>query len=80
MTLAEELDAEEAAAQTIVCKVCRWEDQLSEDDARVYKKWLSSNGEKSKLFRACGRINPPVPSAYSTFVRHLRDCSDVSSG
>ena len=80
MSLADELEAENEAFQVNRCKVCHWLTQVSDTDAQALRKWVQAGGEKSKLYRACTRIDPPVPGAYSTFSRHLRECVDVSAG
>lgn len=74
MALADELETEKNAYLTNRCKVCQWFDELSDDDAISYREWIESGNDIAKLYRAAGRIDPPVPSAYSTFSRHIREC------
>jgi hypothetical protein len=75
----------ETAAEARTCKICRWEKTYFVDHGRrgdeekinraaeqdAYKAY---NGEIMKLYRACNRLSPPLNCAYSTFVRHLREC------
>ena len=74
MALADELEVERQADSVNRCKVCRWVDGLADKDADAYHDWIQSGGDLAKLFRAAVRIDPPVPSAYSTFSRHVREC------
>lgn len=74
MALADELEAERQASSAARCKVCQWVDNLAADDVESYRAWIDSGQDLSKLFRAAARIDPPVPCAYSTFSRHVREC------
>ena len=74
MALADELEVEKQFYSTNRCKVCQWVDNLSDKDAAAYQDWIDSGQDLAKLFRAATRIDPPVPSAYSTFSRHVREC------
>ena len=80
MSLADELEAENQVDQVTRCKICHWLTQVSEKDIQSYDQWLRAGRDKSKLYRACTRIEPPVPGAYSTFSRHIRECADVPAG
>lgn len=73
MALADELEIEKKFSVNH-CKVCQWVEQMPEKDALAYRDWIESGGDVAKLYRACTRIEPPVPSAYSTFSRHVREC------
>lgn len=74
MALADELEIENQVYSANRCKVCQWVDSLSDDDSQSYRDWIESGRDTAKLFRAATRIDPPVPSAYSTFSRHVREC------
>lgn len=74
MTLAEELENEKQGGLVNRCKVCQWMSGLDESDLQAYREWLDSYGDMAKLYRAATRIDPPVPGAYSTFSRHIREC------
>ena len=74
MALADELEAENQVYSVNRCKVCQWFTTLTDKDAASYREWLDRGGNLSKLYRAATRIDPPVPSAYSTFSRHVREC------
>ena len=74
MTLADELDAERKADSVNRCKVCLWFDNLNDADATAYHNWIANGGDMAKLYRASTRLTPPVPGAYSTFSRHVREC------
>lgn len=74
MALADELEVESKVYSVNRCKVCQWVDKLDAKDAAAYNEWLERGGDLAKLYRAAARIDPPVPSAYSTFSRHIREC------
>jgi hypothetical protein len=74
VALADELEIEKQVYSAIRCKVCQWVDSLGDEDAASYREWIESGNDLAKLYRACSRIDPPVPSAYSTFSRHVREC------
>lgn len=74
VTLADELEMEKQAYSVNRCKVCQWVDSLSDEDGDSYRAWIESGQDLSKLYRAAARIDPPVPCAYSTFSRHVREC------
>jgi hypothetical protein len=74
VALADELEAERKAYTASRCKVCQWVSELAKKDVSAYQDWIDSGGDLAKLYRACSRIEPPVPSAYSTFSRHVREC------
>ena len=80
MSLADELETENQIGQINHCKICHWLTQVAEGDAQSYRQWIAAGKDKSKLYRACTRIDPPVPGAYSTFSRHVRECADVPAG
>lgn len=74
MALSDELQKEAEFAKHNRCRVCRWFSELSDEDARAFAAWLDAGGDKSKLYRAASRTDSPIPAAYSTFSRHLREC------
>lgn len=74
MALADELEIENQIIRANRCKVCQWVASLGEDDAGSYTAWIASGRDLAKLYRAATRIDPPVPCAYSTFSRHVREC------
>ena len=80
MSLADELEVENQVDHANRCRVCHWLTQVSDTDIKSYEQWIRSGKSKTRLYRACTRIDPPVPGAYSTFSRHVRECVDVSSG
>lgn len=80
MSLADELEVENQVYQFNHCKVCHWLSQVPDKDVESYRQWIRAGKDKAKLFRACTRIEPPVPAAYSTFARHIRECVDVPTG
>lgn len=84
-SLIDELAVEVAASEIRTCKICRWEQNYFDNhgltDADEIEKRLDEwdaykayNGDIIKLHRACSRLSPPLSCAYSTFVRHLREC------
>lgn len=74
MALADELEIEKQVYTANRCKVCQWVENLGDEDAGSFHAWLETGGDMAKLYRAATRIDPPVPSAYSTFSRHIREC------
>lgn len=74
VALADELEIESQIVHVNRCKVCHWVSRLGEDDARSYAAWIANGRDLAKLYRAAARIDPPVPCAYSTFARHVREC------
>ena len=74
MALADELEIEKSVSTGARCKVCQWTDNLDPQDAAALADWIESRGDLAKLYRAAARIDPPVPCAYSTFSRHVREC------
>lgn len=80
MSLADELETENQAHLETRCRVCHWLNEVSATDIEAYRQWIEAGRSKSILYRACSRIDPPLPGAYSTFSRHIRECIDVPTG
>jgi hypothetical protein len=79
MSLADELEAENQAHVKNRCRICHWLTEVSDADSTAYRQWVAADKSKSILYRACTRIDPPVPGAYSTFSRHVRECVNVAA-